>query len=90
MHQIMGNGFDFVGYFLNMLKKYQGQSNYRQTEMLLYVAFSYFNINRDIEKSVEYFYKAFVIEESGYNMKVCIKYYIFKNLIIVDRWYYGT
>ncbi|XP_051161187.1 uncharacterized protein LOC127281509 isoform X2 [Leptopilina boulardi] len=67
--RILRKRFDFVEYFLKMIEKYENIEKCKQKEMHLHVAFTYFNIKRDIREAIKYFLQAFEIETFEFNME---------------------
>lgn len=84
--RILRKRFDFVEYFLKMIEKYENIEKCKQKEMHLHVAFTYFNIKRDIREAIKYFLQAFEIETFEFNMEVCkiFKKYLLKLFIILN------
>ncbi|XP_043471088.1 uncharacterized protein LOC122504210 [Leptopilina heterotoma] len=67
--RIQRKRFDYVKYFLELLEKYKGdEEGYKQKELLLHIAFSYFNIKRDIREAIKYFLQAFQMDLPKFDM----------------------
>ncbi|XP_051168064.1 uncharacterized protein LOC127285901 [Leptopilina boulardi] len=68
--RILRKRFDFIDFFLNLIKKYHHDTDkFKEKEIYLHIAFTFFDIKRDIREAIKYFYQAFQVKSPEFKME---------------------